>query len=179
MSAPDRLPWRGAWRIARRDLSWRFRGLRLLLACLFLGVAALSAIGTLTGSIERELASRGRAILGGDIGLEVWQRDLTGPERSALAALGRVSLGTRLQAMATAGNLTVPVQLKAVDAAWPLVGHLRLADGRLVGAPPVGEAWLAPGAAERLGLAVGKDFTIAGRPLLGGRDHCRRARPAG
>jgi hypothetical protein len=37
-----------AWRIARRDLHRQFRGLRLLLVCLFLGVGALAAIGTLT-----------------------------------------------------------------------------------------------------------------------------------
>ncbi|MBC2667960.1 ABC transporter permease [Novosphingobium piscinae] len=165
---PPPLPWSRAWRIARRDLSTRFKGLRLLLTCLFLGVAALAAIGSLTGSIERELATRGRAILGGDIGLEVWQRALTPDERAALAALGRVSLGVRMQAMASAGDLTAPVQLKAVDRNWPLVGRLRLSDGRLVGAPPPGQAWLAEGAAERLGLAPGQRFTIAGRPLTVG-----------
>ncbi|MFC3173914.1 ABC transporter permease [Novosphingobium bradum] len=168
MSAPETLPWRTAWRLARADLSWRLRGLRLLVACLFLGVAALAAIGTLTGSIERELASRGRTILGGDLGVEVWQRDLAGPELTALQALGRVSLGTRLQAMATAGEATVPVQLKAVDANWPLVGRLTLADGRRVGAPPPGQAWLAEGAAERLGLGPGGRLAIAGKPLTVG-----------
>ena len=40
--------WRTAWTIARRDLSARFRGLRLLLSCLMRGVAALAAIGTLS-----------------------------------------------------------------------------------------------------------------------------------
>ena len=167
MNAPP-LPWPTAWRLARRDLSLRFKGLRLLLACLFLGVAALAAIGSLTGSIDRELATRGRAILGGDIGLEVWQRDLTAPERAALAAMGRLSVGTRLQAMASAGDLSAPVQLKAVDGNWPLVGRLRLADGRMVGAPPPGQAWLAEGAAERLGLRPGQSFTIAGQRLIVG-----------
>ena len=70
-----RLPHRCGDRIgARRDLSARFRGLRLLLVCLFLGVGAIAAIGTLTGSIESELATRGREILGGDIEAEVGQR---------------------------------------------------------------------------------------------------------
>ena len=41
------LSWSAAWRIARRDLSARFRGLRLLMICLFLGVGAIAAIGTL------------------------------------------------------------------------------------------------------------------------------------
>ncbi|MEZ5742393.1 MAG: hypothetical protein R3D89_01350 [Sphingomonadaceae bacterium] len=33
--------WSTAWRIARRDLSARFKGLRLLLVCLFLASARL------------------------------------------------------------------------------------------------------------------------------------------
>lgn len=159
------LAWPAAWRIARRDLSARFRGLRLLLACLFLGVGALAAIGTLTGSIERELASRGRSILGGDIEAAVWQRGPTAEEARALAALGEVSAGTRMQAMALAGDLAAPVELKAVDARWPLVGRLRLKDGRMVGPPPPGGAWLAEGAAERLGLKPGGRFTIGGQSL--------------
>jgi putative ABC transport system permease protein len=154
------LPLSTAWRIARRDLSARFRGLRLLLACLFLGVGALAAIGTLTGSIERELATRGRAILGGDIEVSVWQRAATSQESAAFAALGKVSGGTRLQAMASAGDAAAPVQLKAVDASWPLVGRLKLKDGREVGAPPLDGAWMGEGAAERLGISVGDSFTL-------------------
>ena len=64
------LSWSAAWRIARRDLHRRFRGLRLLLVCLFLGVGALAAIGSLTSAIRGELDAQGRAILGGDIEVE-------------------------------------------------------------------------------------------------------------
>ena len=39
------LPFPTLWRIARRDLAARIRGLRLLAVCLFLGVATLAAIG--------------------------------------------------------------------------------------------------------------------------------------
>ncbi len=167
------LPWQTAWRIARRDLSARFRGLRLLLVCLFLGTGALAAIGTLTGSIERELAARGRTILGGDIEATLWQRDVTPAERAAFDALGTVSSGTRLQAMASsgtgAGATIAPVELKAVDDRWPLVGRLLLKDGRRVGAPPEGEAWLAEGTAERLSVKPGDRVTIGGQPLrIGG-----------
>jgi putative ABC transport system permease protein len=162
------IPWSTAWRIARRDLSARFRGLRLLLVCLFLGVGALAAIGTLSGTIERQLATRGRAILGGDIELAVWQRGLTEAERAALGKLGQLSEGTRLQAMATAGDAAAPVELKAVDAKWPMVGRLRLADGREVGAPPAGTAWIAEGAAERLAVKRGDAIRIGGEPVTVG-----------
>ncbi len=154
------LPWSTAWAIARRDLSARFRGLRLLLVCLFLGVGALAAIGTLTGAIESELDGRGRTILGGDVEVSVWQREPSAQENAAFAQLGTISTGTRMQAMARSGDLAVPIELKAVDARWPLVGTARLKDGRAVGAPPPSEAWLAEGAAQRLGVGPGDSVTI-------------------
>lgn len=152
--------WRTAWTIARRDLSARFRGLRLLLVCLFLGVGALAAIGTLTGAIGKELSTRGRAILGGDVEVSVWQRSATATESAAFARLGQVSGGYRMQAMARAGDLAAPVELKAVDQAWPLVGRLALKDGRKVGAPDQGEVWIAQGAADRLGVGPGAAISI-------------------
>lgn len=160
-----RLSWSAAWTIARRDLSARFKGLRLLLVCLFLGVGALAAIGTLTGAIERELKDRGQKILGGDFQIEVWQRGLQPAERAAIDRLGTASTGYRMQAMATRGENASPVELKAVDAKWPLVGRLALADGRRVGAPPEGGAWLSPDAAARLDAAAGSSIAIGGREL--------------
>jgi putative ABC transport system permease protein len=160
--------WATAWAIARRDLSARFRGLRLLLACLFLGVGALAAIGTLTGAIEQELASRGRSILGGDLEVAVWQRAASAQERAVFAALGKTSGGLRMQAMARVDDLAAPVELKAVEPNWPLVGRLALKDGRQVGAPPPGTAWLADGAAERLGAAPGSAIRIGTATLTVG-----------
>ncbi|WP_232496233.1 ABC transporter permease [Novosphingobium kaempferiae] len=154
--------------LARRDLSARFKGLRLLLVCLFLGVGAIAAIGTLTGSIERELGTRGREILGGDIELRVWQRALSQEEDAALARLGHVSHGLRMQAIATRGDATAPVALKAVDDSWPLYGRLELVDGRRVGAPQSGTAWIAKGTAARLGVAKGARIAIGGVPVTVG-----------
>lgn len=154
------LPLKTAWHIARRDLNARFKGLRLLLVCIFLGTAALAAIGTLTAAIERELASSGQELLGGDLEVEVWQRDLRPAERAALETYGTVSGGFRLQAMASTREAAAPIELKAVDARWPLFGKLRLADGRSVGAPTGGDAWIAETALERLGIRVGDSFTV-------------------
>jgi putative ABC transport system permease protein len=153
---------------ARRDLSARFKGLRLLLVCLFLGVGAIAVIGTLTGSIEHELGARGREILGGDVELRVWQRDLSADERAALARLGTVSTGYRMQAIATKGDATAPVALKAVDGGWPLYGRLELVDGRHVGAPPEGSVWIAKGTAARLGVDKGARIAIGGVPVTVG-----------
>ena len=163
--ASSTLTWTVAWRIARRDLSARFKGLRLLLVCLFLGVGAIAAIGTLTGSIERELAGRGREILGGDLEVGVWQRSLSPEERKAVERLGKVTSGLRMQAIAVAGDSSAPIALKAVDDAWPLVGKLLLKDGRAVGAPDEGRVWLSEGTAERLALKPGDTVGIGGETL--------------
>ena len=163
------MTWAIAWRIARRDLNARFRGLRLLLVCLFLGTGALAAIGSLTAAIEREIETNGRTYLGGDLQIELWQRDLTDEERAALSQLGDVSAGTRMQAMARFGEQAAPIELKAVDKAYPLYGDLTLEDGRTVGAPGSDEAWLSQGAADRLGVAPGDTIDIGTEKLsIGG-----------
>ncbi|MFM7350172.1 MAG: ABC transporter permease [Erythrobacter sp.] len=154
------LPLSTAWAIARRDLNARFRGLRLLLVCIFLGTAALAAIGTLSSAISRELAASGQQLLGGDLEVTVWQRDLTPDERAALEGYGTVSSGFRMQAMASTAEAAAPVELKAVDAKWPMFGRLTLADGRKVGAPSGSDAWIARSALERLGIKVGDTFRI-------------------
>ncbi len=97
------LGWRAAWGIARRDLHRQFRGLRLLIVCLFLGVGALAAIGSLTSAIRSELDGQGQVILGGDFEVEVYQRPLTDEENAFLESYGELSPGLRIQAMANAG----------------------------------------------------------------------------
>ncbi|MCZ8368954.1 MAG: FtsX-like permease family protein [Porphyrobacter sp.] len=149
-----------AWRIARRDLNARFRGLRLLLVCIFLGTAALAAIGTLTAAIESELASSGQELLGGDLEVEVWQRTLNPDEIKALSEYGTISSGYRMQAMASTPDAAAPIELKAVDAKWPMFGTLTLEDGRSVGAPSGKDAWIAQSALERLGIQVGDSFKV-------------------
>jgi len=154
------ISWAGAWRIARRDLHQRFRGLRLLLVCLFLGVGALAAIGSLTSAIRGELDAQGQTLLGGDLEVEVWQRPLSEEETSFLERYGTLSQGLRMQAMASAGEAAAPVELKAVDGNWPLFGTLLVEGGSRFGAPPAGQAFIAPGAAQRLGVGPGDTIRI-------------------
>ncbi len=162
--------WGRAWALARRELNLRFRGLRLLLACLFLGVGALAAIGSLSAAIGGELAARGRTFLGGDIELAVSQRTAVPEERAAMARLGTTSETVRMQAMAVRPDgRTVPIELKGVDGAYPLYGTLALADGRTVRAPRADAVWVGQALVDRLEVRVGDRlrfgtswFTIAG-----------------
>ncbi len=160
------LGWAMAWRIARRDLHRQFRGLRLLLVCLFLGVGALAAIGSLTSAIRSELDSQGQVILGGDLEVEVYQRPLSEEENAFLEAYGTLSQGLRMQAMASTEEATAPIELKAVDSNWPLYGALTLEGGTAAAAPPPGEAYIAAGVAERLDIGPGDEITLGRLPLV-------------
>ena len=154
--------WALAFTLARRDLRARFRGLRLLLVCLFLGVGALAAIGSLANAIQGELASRGQVLLGGDVEFGIGQRRAEADEHAVIAAIGRVSETMRMQSMAIRSDQSVPIELKAVDERYPLYGTLRLADGRAVSAPPAGTAWIGRALAERVNARVGQTVRLGG-----------------
>jgi len=163
------LSWSAAWALARRDLSGGIRGLRLLFTCLFLGVATLAAIGSLTAAITGEISARGQTILGGDIEVAVTQRELTEANKAELRGLGTMSESIRLRAMArpATGSASVLTQLKGVDGAYPLYGTLALRQGRYSPLTP-DRILITPALGERLGVKPGDrlrygsaDFTIA------------------
>lgn len=151
------LSWATYWRIARRDLSARFRGLRLLAICLFLGVATLAAIGSLTAGIGDELSRRGQTILGGDVEVGVAQREATADELAAFRKEGTMSQTVRLRAMAIAsdGSDSILAELKAVDDVYPLYGKLTLQGGKIAKVPPRGHVYIGPSLADRLNLKIG------------------------
>jgi putative ABC transport system permease protein len=162
---------RFAWGVARRDLNRSLRGLRLLFLCIFLGVATLAAIGSLTAAITGEISNRGQVLLGGDVQVEMSQRRASPPELAAMRAQGALSETVRLRAMARqpgSASGAILSELKAVDGAYPLYGTLRVG-GRPARAPGPNEILVAPALAERLALRTGgllrfgeADFRIAG-----------------
>jgi putative ABC transport system permease protein len=169
------LSWTASWAIARRDLHTGFRGLRLLFICLFLGVATLAAIGSLTSAITNELAIRGQALLGGDIEVGMTQREASPREKAAFGKLGRLSETIRMRAMAQrvamGGGDQLPAvltELKGVDRAYPLYGALRLSHGPYTRQIPADHILIDSALATRLQVDRGDrlrygtaDFTIA------------------
>jgi len=163
------IPLATLWRIARRDLAARIRGLRLLAVCLFLGVATLAAIGSLTRGITSELEARGQTILGGDVEFGLPQREATPEEMAAFRREGRVSATVRLRAMANAPDGEALLsELKAIDAAYPLYGTMRLESGARRGPPPAGSIWIGKDLASRLGLEVGNSVKFGEKAFVVG-----------
>lgn len=153
--------WAALWRIAKRDLSARIRGLRLLAICLFLGVATLAAIGSLTSGITAELAVRGQTILGGDVEVELPQRQASEAEVQMMRELGDVSATVRMRAMANAdGRTPILAELKAVDNAYPLYGEMRLESAVKRGPPPSGNIWIGEELSSRMELSTGDNLVF-------------------
>ncbi|MBJ7251402.1 MAG: FtsX-like permease family protein [Acetobacteraceae bacterium] len=148
-----------AFRIARRELRGGLRALRIVLACLALGVAAITAVGTLRAGVDAGLAADGARILGGDVEIASPYRPLAEAPRAWLAARGaRVSEVVTLRAMAVAETgQRMLVEVKAVDGAYPLFGTLELQPPVALGA---GDILLDPFIAERLGVAPGAMLRI-------------------
>jgi putative ABC transport system permease protein len=118
-----------ALRLAWRDMRGGLRGMRVVLACLALGVGAIGCVGTLRAAIDRGMASEGARLLGGDVAIESGAQPLPDALRTWLAAQGgRVSAIVRLRSLlvAPSGDRML-VEVKAVDGAYPLVGAATLA----------------------------------------------------
>ncbi len=156
-----------AWRLALRDLRGGLGGLTLLAVCLFLGVAAIAGVGSLSASMTAELAAQGRSFLGGDLRVSLAQRQATAKERAVIDALGRVSEGAKLNAMISRqdGAEATLTSLRAIDARYPLIGRLRAAPGALAARPGADGIWLDPALAERIGVRIGDRVRI-GQTLL-------------
>ena len=157
-----------ALRFARRDLRGGVKGLRIVLACLALGVAAITAVGTLRAGVEAGIRADGARILGGEVEVASQQGPLPQAVLDWIAAQGaRMSRITQMRAMAVApdGERTL-VELKAVDDLYPLFGELvldppgRLAPGEVVVERVVADRLgVQPGATIRIGEAR---FTLRG-----------------
>ncbi|MBA2772355.1 MAG: FtsX-like permease family protein [Sphingomonas sp.] len=164
------LPWAKAWTLARRDMMAGLRGLRLLFVCLLLGVTTLATIGSLNAAIQGELSANGQAFLGGDLQIEISQRQADATQKAALRREGRLSETVRTQAMARRTDdqgVGVLTDLKAIDGNYPLYGLLKVRGAGL----PIGseQILLSPALAERLSLKIGDrvrygqaDFVIRG-----------------
>ncbi len=145
-------------RLARRDLRGGVRGLRIVLACLALGVAAIAAVGTLREGVERGLAADGRRLLGGDLEIASGAEPLPAALGAFLAGRGDRSsdIVTMRAMLVAASGARMLVELKAVDAAWPLVGAAVIAPAQAV-APALADQGLVadPLVLARLGLRPG------------------------
>ncbi len=163
-----------AFVFALRELRGGLRGFRLLLACLFLGVAAIAAVGSLSAAVEQGLKNDGRRLLGGDLALQLVHQPATEQQINWLARRARLTRVREMTAMARTpeqGGKRSMIELRGVDTAYPLIGQVELlGEGKQKEATTVTEAlafrageWgvIAPqNLLNKLGRAVGDSVLI-------------------
>jgi len=145
-------------------------------ACLGTGVAAVVAVAGLSGALEETIRSQARPLLGADLAVESLRPFPPAVERALEELPGTRTRTEELVTVvfepgaASAGEGSAPrsllVELKAVEAPYPLAGELRLAPDR-----PLAEL-LSPDAVvvhpdllRRLGVPAGGTISLGGLPF--------------
>ncbi len=158
-----------SWRLLQRH--WAAGELLVLLMALIIGVAAMTAVGGFTDRIRLVLNQEAGELLAADLALS--SKKQLRPEWLAEAkALGLdTSRFTELRSVIIAHDQPQLVEAKAVDAAYPLRGELRVSNalnGPLIPVhtgPAPGEAWPDSVLAARLQLKTG-DLLLFGTLTL-------------
>ena len=151
-----------AARLMRRELRGGLHGFRIFLACLTLGVAVIAGVGSLAAGVRAGLERDARAMLGGDVELNLVLRPASDAERHYLDENGTVAEVTSMRAMARRDDNAQRslIELKAVDGAYPLYGNVGLTPAGALGdalaeRDGLWGAVAAPALLDRLGLKTG------------------------
>ncbi|WP_369940174.1 ABC transporter permease [Xanthomonas medicagonis] len=160
---------RHAVRALRREL---FAGdLLTVFAALVLGVAVMTAVGTLVDRVTLALTGSAAEVIGGDLGV-TGRQDI--PAAFAAEAQRRGLRHTRLVSFPSVlfhGDASQMANIKAVADGYPLRGELLVArdtagaGGERAGAPPRGQAYADPRLLEALGLKLGDDLEFGAGTL--------------
>jgi putative ABC transport system permease protein len=154
-----------AVRLAARELRGGLKGFRIFVACLAIGVAAIAAAEGLAQSVRDGLKGEARALLGGDVAIALSHRPASLEQRDWFSHQGKISEAIELRAMAkSADGRRSLVELKGVDAAYPLFGRLDLEPAL---ADPYGFRDGAWGAAIDANLLSRLGLELGGRVLVG------------
>ena len=114
--------------LALRELRGTKGNFKIFAACLILGVATITGIGSISASLSSGVNNNARSLLGGDISIELSHRPLSPAIINFLEQIGPTSQLNTLRAMARPlqREKRTLVELKSVDDFYPLVGTLTL-----------------------------------------------------
>lgn len=132
-----RHPLATAFRFAWQDLRGGLSGFGVFLVCIALGVAAVASVLGTSAALQRSLAEQGRGLLGGDAEFTLIHRKASADELKLLKSFGTVSEIASMRAMARhegdAAAVPALVEIKAADAAYPLIGAVKTRSGISMG----------------------------------------------
>ena len=164
---------RFSWRMFRRDS--RAGELRLLLAALVVSVASLTAVGFFTDRIRQALERDANQLLGADLLLiadHPWPEAVRALiQTHALRIAETRTFPSMVTTGAEKGGRAHPADVKAVSAAYPLRGNLRVAiglhqpDRQVSEIPAAGTVWVDERLASALAVEIGDEIQLGARRL--------------
>ncbi len=156
-----------AWRLCRRH--WRGGELRILALSLIVAVAAVSAVGFFTDRVQQALAQQSNLLLGADLAL-VSDHAIAESYLAEARSMGLTTAVTMVfPSMVTHGESSYLGEIKAVSAAYPLRGKLRISDAdfgkerETSSVPQPGTVWVESRLLRQLQAAVGDDIELGAR----------------
>lgn len=140
---------------------------RVLLASLILAVACATLLGVVGERIQGALGEETARIAGGDLIISGRKPASLELKQSFTAANLNWSEKVQLTSMASFGNEFLLVSLNGVDSHYPLLGEVRLQGQdnktwKQSQPPALGEIWMEPGLALRLGAQLGEAVNVGG-----------------
>ena len=121
-----------ALRLARREMRSGLSGFRVFIACLAVGVGAIAAILSFSRAVNEGLRADAREIMGGDVAVSMLYREIAPEQLAFFGERGQLVRWIDSRAMlrpVDPGGQATLVQLKAIEAAYPLYGKVELRGG--------------------------------------------------
>ena len=116
--------------ICFRELRQGVRGFGVFLACLILGVFAITGVGAFSEAARQGLLADARSIMGGDVEVLLTSRRMSEEQHKFFARFGTMSVVAETRTMAGFNDKAVLVELKGIDADYPLYGRIGTRSGR-------------------------------------------------
>ena len=153
-----------ALRMLRRD--WRSGELGVLLVALVVAVGSVTTVGFFADRVREGISRQANQLLGADL-VVVADRGVPGPVAEEAVRRGLATARSyRFPSMVGDGEQALLAEVKAVSAAYPLRGELKIApaldaaEGPARGIPEPGAVWVDRKLAARLGVAPGADLEV-------------------
>lgn len=158
-------------KLARREMRSSWTRLLFFFVCVAVGVAAIIALRSIIQNMNYALVSDARLILAADVQLESnrpWTKESLATiekratEHGVAARTETLELASMVRPAEASKEGVLMVELKAIEAAFPLYGSFRLVEGAdySYGQLENSGALVAPALLERLGLNVGDQIRI-------------------
>ena len=113
--------------IARRELRGGFASFKIFLACLVLGVAAITGVGSVSNAVKNGIKIDAQKLLGGDLSVRQPHQPISNAAKAFILKTAQLSQVMTLRAMTrreSGGKRRSLIELKAVDRHYPLYGEI-------------------------------------------------------